>query len=210
MMKTKKRSSTTSKHLNVVVLGQVGVGKSAFTVRLKTRRFIWEYSKIEDSYNHCIEHDGENVSLTITDTSGLKSEKELEDYLGIGDLYIIMYSITDRSSFLESRRLGNFLRENNSGNFEMALVGNKTDLEHARQILESEGTSLSEELECKFYEISVAKNFFDVEFMMNDAVKGFTNQKSDCRSSKTSLLKVKENLARNKSFKSFKRRMSIS
>ena len=121
-----------------------------------------------------------------------------------------MYSITDRSSFLESRRLGNYLRENNSGNFEMALVGNKTDLEHARKILESEGTSLSEELECKFYEISVAKNFFDVEFMMNDAVKGFTNQKSDCRSSKTSLLKVKENLSRNKSFKSFKRRMSIS
>lgn len=117
-----------------------------------------------------------------------------------------MYSVTDRSSFLESRRLGNFLRENNSGNFEMALVGNKTDLEHARKILESEGTSLSEELECKFYEISVAKNFFDVEFMMNDAVKRLTNQKS----SKTSLLKVKGNLSRNKSFISFKRRMSIS
>ncbi len=134
----------------------------------------------------------------------------MAEYLGIGDLYIIMYSITDRSSFLECKRLGNFLRENNSGNFEMALVGNKTDLEHAREILEGEGTSLSEELECKFYEISVAKNFFDVEFMMNDAVKAFTNQKSDCRSSKTSLLKVKENLSRNKSFRSFKRRMSIS
>ena len=138
-----------------------------------------------------------------------KSEKELEGYLGIGDLYIIMYSITDRTSFLESKRLGSFLRENNSRNFEMALVGNKTDLEHARKIMESEGTSLSEELECKFYEISVAKNFFDVEYMMNDAVKGFTKA-SECRSSRTSLLKVKENLSRNKSFRSFKRRMSIS
>lgn len=121
-----------------------------------------------------------------------------------------MYSITDRSSFVEARRLGNFIRENNSGNFEMALVGNKTDLEHARTILESEGTSLSLELECKFYEISVAENFFDVESMMNDAVKVFTNQKTDSRSTKTSLSKVRENLSRNKSFRSFKRRMSIS
>ena len=31
MMRTKKRTSSTSKHLNVVVLGHVGVGKSGAT-----------------------------------------------------------------------------------------------------------------------------------------------------------------------------------
>ena len=139
-----------------------------------------------------------------------KSEKLLEEYLGIGDLYIIMYSITDRNSFLEAQRLGNFLRGNISGNTEMVLVGNKTDLDHFREILESEGNSLSEQLQCRFYEISTAQNFVDVEFMMNDAVKHHIHHKNTDKPNKVSLLKVKGNLSRNKSFRSLKRRMSIS
>lgn len=125
-------------------------------------------------------------------------------------MYIIMYSITDRISFMDARRLGNFLRERISGNMEMVLVGNKTDLHHSREVLECEGNLLSEELECKFYEISTARHFADVEFMMNDAVKRCMIQRQADKSNKTSLLKVKENLSRNKSFRSLKRRMSVS
>ena len=92
----------------------------------------------------------------------------------------------------------------------MVLVGNKTDLDHFREILESEGNSLSEQLQCRFYEISTAQNFVDVEFMMNDAVKHHIHHKNTDKPNKVSLLKVKGNLSRNKSFRSLKRRMSIS
>ena len=129
----------------------------------------------------------------------------------LGDLYIIMYSVTDRNSFGECRRIATFLRENSAGNIDLVLVGNKTDLEHSRDILECEGSLLSEELDCRFYEISVAHNFTAAEYVVSDAVRRYLNQKNgDRANNKTSLLKVKENFARNKPFRSFKRRMSIS
>ncbi|CAB3978390.1 Glycosylphosphatidylinositol anchor attachment 1 [Paramuricea clavata] len=189
----RRRSGIVLQHTNVirvVILGKKGVGKSALTVRFMTKRFIGEYdSSNDETWKHIALIDEEHVPLEINDTTGECSEEKLDLCATLrSDLYIIMYSITDRSSFLESRRLGNFLRENNSGNFEMALVGNKTDLEHARKILESEGTSLSEELECKFYEISVAKNFFDVEYMMNDAEPSYIDRLNSQTSTKISEL----------------------
>lgn len=34
-------------------------------------KYISLFCCSEDSYNHCLEYEGENVTLTITDTSGL-------------------------------------------------------------------------------------------------------------------------------------------
>ncbi|KAK3739828.1 hypothetical protein QZH41_009081 [Actinostola sp. cb2023] len=57
--------------IKLVLLGKLGVGKSAMTVRFLTKRYIGEYDpNIGSIYRHSIQMDQETVNVEILDSGG--------------------------------------------------------------------------------------------------------------------------------------------
>lgn len=147
---------------NLALLGEIGVGKSALTVKYITRRFIMEYDPdIEDTYTKQEDLDGSEMSVHIMDTCD-KENSDQNRYLRWADAYIIVYSITDRSSFERARTYLQVVKTNTK-DLPVALVGNKIDLERYRQVSKEEGNSLAGEFDCLFYETTAAEEFEYVE-----------------------------------------------
>lgn len=107
---------------------------AALTVRYLTRRFIGEYrSKTDLLYRQTVTLDSGLLDIEIVDISAENDEFPSEQ-LQWADACLIVYSITDRSSYeYASRSLGE-MRQLQSTPIAY-LVGNKADLDHLRQVI---------------------------------------------------------------------------
>jgi GTPase KRas protein len=87
----------------LVVVGGGGVGKSALTIQLIQNHFLDEYDPtIEDSYRKQVVVDAETCLLDILDTAGQEEYSAMRDqYMRTGQGFLLVYSITSRSSFDE-------------------------------------------------------------------------------------------------------------
>ena len=154
---------TELKQYKIVMLGSGAVGKSAITVQLVSGHFLESYDPtIEDSYRTTITINNENIILNILDTAGQEEFSALRDqYMRSGDGYIIVFSITSPTSFLEinafKEQLYRVLDLDNSEFIPMVLVGNKCDLENDRQVQSIDAQKLADEWKVKYFETS-AKN----------------------------------------------------
>ncbi|XP_031562075.1 ras-related and estrogen-regulated growth inhibitor-like [Actinia tenebrosa] len=166
---------TVVKNIRVVVLGKDGVGKSALTVRLLTKRFIGEYDKeLENTYRHHIEIDNELVTLDIMDTAGYNSNEKLDQCVSVGDIFVVLYSITDRTSFLEAVWIAKYVKNRKQlDSTNLVIAGTKRDLEHFRDVQDTEGSKLTHELNCGFYEISISEGFCDTLDMFHDILRQY-------------------------------------
>lgn len=165
-------------NVRAVVAGMDGVGKSALTVRFLTRRFIGEYDgSLEMTYRHHMTLDGHYVALDIMDTAGKNTERKLEKFTSFGELFFILYSITDRFSFMEARRLGRHIRKVKNNDCTLILVGTKTDLERHRRISGNEGVRLAQELNSVFCEISISEGFVETNSLLLDSLTLFLNKR---------------------------------
>lgn len=97
------------------------------------------------------------------------------------DGLLLVYSITDRSSFNYIRRAKSDLQSDTP----VHLVANKVDMVHLRQISRDEGEILSKDFDCKFSEVSAADHVIQVAEVFNDLCKEIIASK---RKSKQSLL----------------------
>lgn len=165
-----------SRPFRVVVLGQNGVGKSAFIVRYLTRRFIGEYDpNLEKVYTNSRTIDGDMIMLEILDTARQEECLMLEQNIKWAEAYVLMYAVTDRCSFNECSRLKFLIsaytkKQRRSSvtvpeghSLPVALVGNQTDRIYDRMVSEEEGRLKAAELSCMgFYEMSVRESIDDV------------------------------------------------
>ncbi|KAI3366464.1 hypothetical protein L3Q82_000597 [Scortum barcoo] len=136
------------------------VDGGALVVRFLTRRFIWEYDPtLESTYRHQANIDDEVVTMEILDTAGQEDIQQKEGHMRWGDGFVIVYDITDRGSFEEVAPLRSLLEEvKKPKNVPLVLVGNKSDLDHVRQVGTEEGERLAAEMACAFYECSACAN----------------------------------------------------
>ena len=104
--------------------------------------------------------DGSLVNIQILDTAGQERFKAINtSYYREADCCLLVYDITDRKSFDDIKNY--FLekiKENCKENIQIILLGNKTDLEHQRQIKPEEGANLAGENNFIFMETSCLKN----------------------------------------------------
>lgn len=128
---------------------------------------------------------------------------KLERCSAQGDVFFILYSVTDRSSFEEASRIGKFVKDRrNSCTSLITLVGTKRDLEHFRKVDETEGRKLASELDNAFYEISASSSngYKEVTDMFSGCMKQYVNREKnggqDKRVQQSSLTKMKEGLIR--------------
>lgn len=162
---------------NIALLGEIGVGKSALTVKYITKRFIMEYDPyLEDTYTKHEDMDGTEMCAHVMDTCD-KENGDPNRYLRWADAYIIVYSITNRPSFEKARELIEDVKSHVK-DVPMALVGNKIDLERYRQISKEEGSALSTELDCLFFETTAAEEFEYVEDVFHGVLHEVQREKA--------------------------------
>lgn len=151
--------------VRLVVLGALGVGKSALVVKYITRRFIVEYDPLlEDVYTKSETLASRTVNVKIMDTSDSPNKKP-ERYLKWADGYIVVYSIVCRASFDQAAiyldTVSKYQRIRASDG-PLALVGNKADLERYRTVGRSEAEALASRFDCVYLETSAAEDLDSV------------------------------------------------
>jgi len=183
----------------LVVMGGGGVGKSAFIIQVGNRcchhssrlvsltdncirvplqfiqhHFVDEYDPtIEDSYRsmRCVD---DGVCLfDVLDTAGQEEYSAMrEQYMRDGAGFLIVYSVTSRSSFREVQEFHRQVRRVKNSDWEpICLVGNKADLEHERRVSTSEGLELALSLGVDHFMEYSAKINFNVEKAFFDVVR---------------------------------------
>ena len=163
------------KQYKVVMLGSGAVGKSAITVQMVSGHFLSSYDPtIEDSYRTTINVNNQDIILNIIDTAGQEEFYALRDqYIRSGDGYIIVFSITSVTSFLEvnaiKEQLNMILDTDDNTLIPIILVGNKCDLEEYRQVQSSDAQRLAEEWKVKYFETS-AKNKTNINRIFEELV----------------------------------------
>ncbi|XP_055588098.1 ras-related and estrogen-regulated growth inhibitor-like isoform X1 [Uranotaenia lowii] len=161
--------------LKVVVIGSSKVGKSAVTVRYLTKRYIGEYSSSRDFlYRHSVIYDNITNEVEILDTSRCDVIKRgcLYEHLRWGDAFVVVYSICDKGSFEEAADyLIQLTKLKLPSYYTILLLGNKSDLDHAREISVHDGQELSLRYSCQFYEVSAAENVAGVSLAFQSLIR---------------------------------------
>ncbi|XP_028810925.1 ras-related and estrogen-regulated growth inhibitor-like protein [Denticeps clupeoides] len=167
--------------VKVAVLGSEGVGKSALIVRFLTRRFIGEYASTSECiYRKRLSLDGRQLSVELHDpcSQPCEGKSTLNEQIHWADGFVVVYDISDRSSFLEAKAVVHLIRELHAGGSKsvtsrpdpeaaLFLVGNKQDLCHMREVSREEGQHLAAEGRGHFYELSAAEHYQEVALMFS-------------------------------------------
>ena len=98
------------------------------------------------------------------------TEQKMEKCASFGDLFFILYSITDRFSFVEAKRLGKYMRRVRNNECVLILVGTKKDLKRHRRVSKSEGLGLAKEMRSVFCEISISEGFVETNSLLNESL----------------------------------------
>ncbi|GMT20784.1 hypothetical protein PFISCL1PPCAC_12081, partial [Pristionchus fissidentatus] len=113
---------------------------------------------------------GEEGESPLADSSSHKGEGSLKYMLKLvetGDLaekishsmgVVVIYSIIDRESFLDAKRLLSIFSKQRGVELPMVLVGSKSDLIKRRVVDSYEGQQLAKEFDCPFIEVSSRRN----------------------------------------------------
>lgn len=181
----------------LVVLGDGGVGKTALTIQLCLQHFVETYDPtIEDSYRKQAVIDNQACMLEVLDTAGQEEYTALRDqWIRDGEGFILVYSISSRSSFTRIKRFHNQIQRvkestasspsypgspisaaNPAAPVPIMLVGNKSDRIAEREVSTQEGHALARELGCEFVEAS-AKNYINVDKAFYDVVRILRRQR---------------------------------
>ena len=135
--------------------------------------FVDEYDlTIEDSYRKTCVIDEEVAILDVLDTGRQEEYSAMrEQYMRIGEGFMLVYSITSRQSFEEVMTFQQqILRVKDMDYFPVIVVGNKCDLESERQVSKQEGEALARSFGCRFIETS-AKSRINVDNAFYDLVR---------------------------------------
>lgn len=163
---TNDQMKLTMPSVRMLVLGSPNVGKSAVTVRFLTKRFIGEYnSDVDLLYRSNVRHDENLTDVEILDSCTKKSEplSPTDNQLSWADAFIIVYNICERQTFHWAKLLVDHVHKRRSPVYvPVLLLGNKTDLEHRRQVGVDDGHQVALEYGCMYYEVSAADNYVSI------------------------------------------------
>ncbi|NXD86469.1 REM1 protein, partial [Halcyon senegalensis] len=144
----------------VVLLGDPGVGKTSLVnvfTGVQERDLPEQHGGA--MYERTLSVDGEETTLLLMDAwepeqRGEESRRRSQ-CLRVGDAYVIVYSVTDRSSFESASELRIQLRRaRQAEDIPIILVGNKTDLVRCREVSVEEARACAVMFDCKFIETS--------------------------------------------------------
>ena len=146
----------------ILIVGDKSVGKTCFLERYISGRKIKTYFAtigINYEYKKIQLNDGKEIKLQIFDAAGSKKFRNIV-YLKLkqADGIILIYDITNRTSFNNLAEFLELIRNVPIDEPITILVGNKSDLEEKRAITKEEGINFDEGLGFPFFECSAIEN----------------------------------------------------
>ena len=149
--------SPTEMIFKIIIIGDLASGKTNILSKYLTNTFepnstptIGVEMKVKDFK---IKED--LVKAQFWDTAGQEKYDSLTtSYYKGAKGALIVYDITQKSSFDKIESLLKKLRDNSNKNVSVILVGNKCDLEDNREVLKEDGEELAKKLKIKFMEVS--------------------------------------------------------
>merc|ERR1712070_1129076 len=170
------------KKYKVVMLGDSTVGKSSILYRLKFSSF----SGKQESTIGCeffakpipiAERPDQPVKLLIWDTAGQEVFRSFTPNFLRGALAgIICYDITNRESFEHAAGWLEDLRKARGDEAIVALVGNKVDMDTARQVSFAEGQAKAKEFKAAVFHETSAKSGANIDKVFEDLARELTNR----------------------------------
>ena len=141
----------------IVLVGNAGVGKTC-VVRKATVGIFDPDSEptLGASYTaKTVSINNEEMRLQIWDTAGQEKYRSMTPmYYQNSHVCLLLYSVTDRSSFDSIDEWIESLKQEADPSIVIYIVGNKIDLEAERLVSTSEGEMKAQNLNVSFYEVS--------------------------------------------------------
>ncbi|XP_056641056.1 ras-related protein Rap-2b isoform X1 [Diorhabda sublineata] len=130
-------SPTNNVRHKIVVMGAAKVGKSSIINQFLYGTFSSKYKRtVEEMHHGDFNVAGVHLTLDILDTSGAYEFPAMRALsISSADAFILVYDVTDSSTFEEARALRDQIHETKcSSNVPIVVVGNKIDLTGDREI----------------------------------------------------------------------------
>jgi len=164
---------------------------------------------IESSYRRQVVIDDHACVLDVLDTAGQEEYSALRSqWIRSGEGFLILYSITDRSSFEEVEAYRTQILQvkdcDGAAAPPIVLVANKCDLANDRAVSTQEGQHLAQQWQCGFFEAS-AKTKRNVEESFFSVVRQIRAMEKDDRPDEPQIPKGNK-LGKSTSFKELKKR----
>jgi len=164
-----------------IIIGDTGVGKSCLLLQFTDKRFqpVHDLTIGVEFGARMINIDNKQIKLQIWDTAGQESFRSITRsyYRGAAGA-LLVYDITRRETFNHLTRWLEEARQNANQSMVIMLIGNKSDLDHRRQVSKEEGEAFAKEHNLIFLETS-AKTAANVEeAFINTAQKIYENIQS--------------------------------
>lgn len=142
--------------IKILTLGESTVGKTSIVERYIDNTFKEQFiSTLGTDYRtKFIQFNNTKIQLDIWDTAGQERFKEITiQYLKQTSGIMVIYDVTNRSSFLKVNDWFNHIKRESSKNKSIVLVGNKIDLNY-REVSTEDGTELANKYNVPFIEVS--------------------------------------------------------
>ena len=195
-------------NFKIIVIGNVGVGKSCLSLKATKGIFIEEYTSTVGFEFYCfnVKINDKIVKLQIWDTCGQEAYRSLiMNFYRNASLAIVVYSVEDKTSFNDVNIWLKQVKTFGTSSCKIFLIGNKIDTEN-REVSYEQGLKCKNDFffDC-FMETSAKEGINTRELFVNCATilyeenmnfveqMGMSEYSSDSESLKLSLIKDENN-----------------
>ena len=158
----------------IIVIGNSGVGKSSLSIQAARHTFAENYFATVgvEFFTMNIKIQNKVIKLQIWDTCGQEIYRSLiSNFYRNSSLAVIVYSITDSSSFDSIDNWVKELKANSSPDIKVFLIGNKIDLEDQRVVSTEQGKMLQNDYNLDLFVESSAREGHNTEYIFAQAAK---------------------------------------
>ncbi len=172
--------------LKLILLGDIGVGKSSIIQRYDENIF---HEEKESTYNsYFIEKDinikGQKITLELWDTAGQEQYRSMTKiFVKNSKIIILVYDITSLKSFESLNYWHDFIVKELGPNIILGLAGNKTDLifddNYNEEVSTEKGKEYASQIGANFSLISAKESAIEIRDLINELVTQYLNLKDD-------------------------------